>query len=220
MNSSGSAGATPTCAINCPAWSTAERIETRVALDEERLLLGVASERVGAIELAQVGLEHPRHLEPEPRVVRLEHRPLHLPLEHAPDHRHEPADVELTPRGIERQRPRGGQTDAVALGEIDVEGVLDGARRAAAGETRSSTDTASTASTLAGPNGTPNSRSRCAMMPAAAADGLTNQRVAPIVGARRSSATGGRPRHRPNRTGRARTACVAGSRPEERRAAR
>src|SRR4051812_19904064 len=97
------------------------RVELVVAAHEDRLPLGGAAERVYLVEPAQIALEQVAHVGAQRGAVRLEDRPLHLPIERAPQHRHQAPHVELPVARIAAQRPRRGEPDAVPLAEEHVD---------------------------------------------------------------------------------------------------
>jgi hypothetical protein len=61
------------------------------------------------------------NLGPERRRVGLEHRPLHLLIERAPQHGDQAPHAQLAPLWIARECPRSRQTDTIALERIHVD---------------------------------------------------------------------------------------------------
>ena len=122
MNSSGSAGATPTSAISRPA-STLVAGHQRCRRSARRTpRSSVAPAKASP---AYSSRRYARSSAPQLRraasPLRLEDHPLHLALERARDHRHQPPDAQLPARRVAGQRARRGQPDAVAITQEDVD---------------------------------------------------------------------------------------------------
>ena len=121
MNSSGSAGATPISTSNWPRSAMRCGLFVVVAAHEERFVFRGAAEGACGEELPQVDAEQLPQLGAQGGVVGLEDDPLHLLLEGAADQHQQTAHAELAEIGIGAEGAGGGEPDAVALPQVDVD---------------------------------------------------------------------------------------------------
>src|ERR1700674_5581226 len=96
-------------------------IQGVVGADEECLRLVVTLEGAGGIKAPQEAVQHHLDVGAKRSIVRLEDEELHLSIEHAHEHRHQPADAQLAVGGIVAQGPGGRQPDPVPFLQIDID---------------------------------------------------------------------------------------------------